>query len=138
MSTEATKIIVKWEKIEQRAEYKRFYGPQFLLQISGSGLVAPSGMFFNPRYSKLHIGDFMRELFIDIWRSDRYWDNMAYLASPAFDAQTIMGSLPISDYANVALNRHVRGVEKIRPSFDSQPPHVNFDFSFYQIKNGNA
>ena len=49
LSTENTKIIVKWEKIKNggKPSYNRFYGPQFLLQISGSGLVAPSGMFFN-------------------------------------------------------------------------------------------
>jgi MoaA/NifB/PqqE/SkfB family radical SAM enzyme len=55
MSNDDTKIIVKWEKIKDKGKpsYNRFYGPQFLLQISGSGLVAPSGMFFNARYSKL-------------------------------------------------------------------------------------
>ena len=39
MSNEDTKIIVKWEKINQEGKtpYKRFYSPQFLLQISGSG-----------------------------------------------------------------------------------------------------
>ena len=47
------KVIVKWDKIKDKEgshHYNRFYGPQFLLQISGSGLVAPSGMFFNARY----------------------------------------------------------------------------------------
>ena len=46
-SNDTTKIIVKWDKIKNKGKpsYKRFYGPQFLLQISGSGLVAPSGMF---------------------------------------------------------------------------------------------
>jgi MoaA/NifB/PqqE/SkfB family radical SAM enzyme len=60
MSNDDTKIIVKWEKIKDKGKpsYNRFYGPQFLLQISGSGLVAPSGMFFNARYSKLHMGNF--------------------------------------------------------------------------------
>ena len=74
MSNDDTKIIVKWEKIKDKGKpsYKRFYGPQFLLQISGSGLVAPSGMFFNARYSKLHMGNFTEERFIDIFRSDRY------------------------------------------------------------------
>jgi len=59
MSNEKTKIIVKWSKIKDKGipTYNRFYGPQFLLQISGSGLVAPSGMFFNARYSKFHIGN---------------------------------------------------------------------------------
>jgi len=63
MSNEQTKVIVKWNKIKvgDKPSYKRFYGPQFLLQISGSGLVAPSGMFFNARYSKLHIGNFTEE-----------------------------------------------------------------------------
>lgn len=127
MSTDVTKIIVKWEKIEQRAEYKRFYGPQFLLQISGSGLVAPSGMFFNAKFSKLHIGNFTEERFIDMFRSDRYWRAMRYLASPAFDARTMMGTLPIQHYASIALDRHARGVERIAPASNSTPPlHVNF------------
>jgi len=73
MSNDQTKIIVKWDKIKDgdKPSYNRFYGPQFLLQISGSGLVAPSGMFFNARYSKLHIGNFTEERFIDIWKSER-------------------------------------------------------------------
>ena len=47
ISNKETKIIVKWDKIKDKGipSYNRFYGPQFLLQISGSGLVAPSGMF---------------------------------------------------------------------------------------------
>ena len=47
-----------------------------MLQISGSGLVAPSGMFFNAKYSKLHIGNFTDERFIDIFRSERYRRSM--------------------------------------------------------------
>ncbi len=128
MSNECTKIIVKWDKIKDgdRPPYKRFYGPQFLLQISGSGLVAPSGMFFNARYSKLHIGNFTEERFIDIWKSDRYWRAMGYLASPAFDAQTMMGTLPIQHYVSVALDRHAKGMERIRPGAEPKPLHVNF------------
>ena len=63
--TDKTKIIVKWSKIEDKGipSYKRFYGPQFLLQISGSGLVAPSGMFFNAINSKFQIGNFLDERF---------------------------------------------------------------------------
>src|SRR3990167_8109049 len=49
MSTPETQVVVKWNKIRMgnRPSYKRFYAPVFLLQISGSGLVAPSGMYFN-------------------------------------------------------------------------------------------
>lgn len=128
MSNEKTKVIVKWDKIKDKGKpsYKRFYGPQFLLQISGSGLVAPSGMFFNARYSKLHMGNFVDERFIDIFKSNRYSTIMNYLASPNFDAQTMMGTLPIQHYVSVALDNHAKDIEKIVPASDSEPLHVNF------------
>ena len=128
LSTEKTKVIVKWDKINDKGKpsYNRFYGPPFLLQISGSGLVAPSGMFFNARYSKLHIGDFTTERFIDIFKSDKYWRAMNYLASPAFDAQTMMGTLPIQHYISIALDNHVKGIHKIHGKSESKPLHSNF------------
>ena len=128
MSNENTKIVIKWDKIKDKGKpsYNRFYGPQFLLQISGSGLVAPSGMFFNARYSKLHIGNFADERFKDIFKSDRYWKIMNYLASPNFDAQTMMGTLPIQHYVSAALDNHLKGIEKISPRLGQKPLHVNF------------
>jgi hypothetical protein len=128
MSNERTKVVVKWEKIHDKGlpSYQRFYGPQFLLQISGSGLVAPSGMFFNAKYSKLHIGNFTEERFRDIFYSERYWGSMNYLASPYFDARTMMGTLPIQHYASVALDRHAKGIETIGRATGQPPMHVNF------------
>ena len=128
MSTEKTKVIVKWDKIRDgdKPPYQRCYGPPFLLQISGSGLVAPAGMFFNARYSKLHIGNFTEERFSDIFKSDRYWRAMNYLASSAFDAPTMMGTLPIAHYASVALDRHAKGIERIQAAKGPKPLHVNF------------
>lgn len=128
MSNEQTKIIVKWNKIKDgdKPSYKRFYGPQFLLQISGSGLVAPSGMFFNARYSKLHIGNFTENRFKDIFKSENYWRAMNYLASPSFDAQTMMGTLPIQHYVSVALDNHIRGIERINSGKGEKPLHSNF------------
>jgi MoaA/NifB/PqqE/SkfB family radical SAM enzyme len=128
MSNDKTKVIVKWDKIKDgdKPSYSRFYGPQFLLQISGSGLVAPSGMFFNARYSKLHIGNFTEERFKDIWRSERYWRAMNYLASPAFDARTMMGTLPIQHYVSVALDNHAKNIQLIQPGGLVKPLHYNF------------
>ena len=128
LSNDKTKIIVKWSKIKDKGlpSYNRFYGPQFLLQISGSGLVAPSGMFFNARYSKLHIGNFVDERFINIFKSNRYWKIMDYLASPNFDAQTMMGTLPIQHYVSEALDNHLKGINRIQPNKDKSPLHVNF------------
>ena len=128
LSNDVTKIIVKWEKIKDggKPSYKRFFGPQFLLQISGSGLVAPSGMFFNARYSKFHMGNFADERFIDIYKSDRYKRIMDYLASPCFDAQTMMGTLPIQHYVSTALDNHLKGTELISPANGLAPLHKNF------------
>ena len=130
LSNNNTKVIVKWDKIENKGKpsYKRFYGPQFLLQISGSGLVAPSGMFFNARYSKLHIGNYVDERFKDIFKSERYWRIMDYLSSPYFDAQTMMGTLPIQHYVSEALDNHIKDIVKIIPasSNNEKPLHVNF------------
>ena len=128
MSNNNTKVIVKWSKIKDKGlpTYNRFYGPQFLLQISGSGLVAPSGMFFNARYSKLHIGNFVDERFKDIFKSDRYYRIMNYLSSPYFDAQTMMGTLPIQHYASVALDNHIKNIDRIKPGSGKKPLHVNF------------
>lgn len=128
LSNDQTKVIVKWEKIKDkgRPSYKRFYGPQFLLQISGSGLVAPSGMFFNARYSKFHMGNFVDERFKSIFNSDRYSRIMDYLASPHFDAQTMMGTLPIQHYVSTALDNHKRGTQRITAAAGEKPLHVNF------------
>ncbi len=128
LGNDETKIIVKWDKIKNKGKptYNRFYGPQFLLQISGSGLVAPSGMFFNARYSKFHIGNFVDERFKDIFNSERYWKIMDYLASPSFDAQTMMGTLPIQHYVSEALDNHLRGISRIPRKTDNKPLHVNF------------
>ena len=127
-SNSRTKIIVKWSKIQNKGlpSYNRFYGPQFLLQISGSGLVAPSGMFFNARYSKFHIGNFVDERFKDIFKSERYWKIMEYLASPNFDAQSMMGTLPIQHYVSEALDNHLKGIKRIKPNKGESPLHVNF------------
>ena len=36
---------------------------------------------------------------------------MDYLASPNFDAQTMMGTLPIQHYVSEALDNHVKGIK---------------------------
>jgi len=51
---------------------------------------------------------------------------MNYLASPNFDAQTMMGTLPIQYYVSEALDRHLKGENKILPKTGPNPLHVNF------------
>ena len=82
---------------------------------------------FNAKYSKLHIGNFTEERFKNIFRSERYRRIMNYLASNRFNAKTMMGSLPIQHYLNVAIDNHLKGVKEITNQKSSEPPlHVNF------------
>ena len=76
--------------------------------------------------AKFHMGNFTEERFIDIISSDRYSRTMNYLASPAFDAQTMMGTLPIQHYVSIALDNHIKGIEKLKPNNGEKPLHLNF------------
>jgi MoaA/NifB/PqqE/SkfB family radical SAM enzyme len=127
LSTEVYQCTVKWSKIEATGtrSYQRCYGAPFLLQISGSGLVAPCGMLFNEKYKKFHIGNICEERFKDIWASDRYWEVMNYLASPEFNAQKMCGSLCLQHKVNEALDKVVKGEGELAPA-DGSVQHVNF------------
>ena len=115
VSDDEYQLVVKWSKIEAKGtrSYQRCYGPPFLLQISGSGLVAPCGMLFNERYNKFHIGNIAQQRFKDIWASDRYWEVMNFLASPNFNAQTMCASLCLQHKVNEALDNNLKGYNKI-------------------------
>ena len=51
---------------------------------------------------------------------------MDYLASPSFDAQTMMGTLPIQHYVSEALDNHLKGIYRIPKKTEDKPLHVNF------------
>ena len=129
LSDDEYQVVVKWSKIEAKGtrSYQRCYGAPFMLQLSGSGLVAPCGMLFNERYKKFHIGNICEKRFKDIWASDRYWEVMNYLASPKFNAQKMCGSLCLQHKVNEALDEYQKG-RLVFPdvSKDSPPQHINF------------
>ena len=126
LSGPVTGIFVKWSKIEHTNRmYRRCYGPPFIIQMSGSGLVAPCGFLFNERYKKFHIGNICDQRFKAIWESDRYWEVMEYLASAEYDARRMCGSLCLQHSVNTALDRHRRG-EKLQEATGERPQHVNF------------
>ena len=97
-----------------------------MIQISGSGLVAPCGMLFNERYKRFHIGNICKTRFKDIWNSDEYWEVMNHLASDNFDAQSMCGTLCLQHKVNEALDNHIKGTKKISQSKIKSVPHVNF------------
>ncbi|TPV96807.1 MAG: radical SAM protein [Myxococcales bacterium FL481] len=127
-SDDEYQVSVKWSKIEAkgRRSYQRCYGAPFLLQLSGSGLVAPCGMLFNERYKKFHIGNICDTRFKDIWASDRYWEVMNYLASPGFNAQKMCGSLCLQHKVNEVLDAAQKGQLTLTTPEGTRPQHLSF------------
>ena len=129
LSDDDYKVVVKWSKIKagNTRSYQRCYGPPFIIQLSGSGLVAPCGMLFNERYKKLHVGNICETRFKDIWASDRYWEVMNYLASPDFNAQKMCGSLCLQHKVNEVLDTLAKGQASMPDlSQHAVPQHINF------------
>ncbi len=104
-STESYQVSVKWSKIMDHGTkcYRQCYGAPFILQLSGSGLVAPCGMLFNEKYERFHIGNIREQRFKDIFHSDRYWEVMDYIASERFNAQTECGTNCLQHKTNEVL-----------------------------------
>ena len=128
LSDDGYQVSVKWSKIGDRGRrpYQRCYGPPFILQLSGSGLVAPCGMLFNERYQKFHIGNICDTRFRDRWASDRYWEVMSYLASADFNAQKMCGSLCLQHKVNEALDAYAKGRADLNRPTGTPPQHINF------------
>lgn len=133
LSTSKTLVKVKWSKIDECSEkgairsYQRCYGAPFLLQISGTGLVAPCGMLFNERYKDwAHLGNITNQRFSDIWNSERYWDCMKFLASEQFNAQNMCGSLCLQHSVNKYLDNYKKGKIQLVDPTGEPPEHLSF------------
>lgn len=128
VSTESTRIVVKWSKLRagRTRSYRQCYGPPFILQISGSGLVAPCGMFFAESYNRYHIGNIARQRFREICTSDRYWRIMQELQSTSFNAQTMCGCLCLQDRINEYLDKLKKGKVVLKEPKDDKPEHISY------------
>lgn len=129
MSDEEYQVTVKWSKIQANGtrSYQRCFGAPFILQVSGSGLIAPCGMLFNEKYKKFHAGNICDTRFKDILASDRYWEVMNYIAGPEFNAQKMCGTLCLQHKVNEFLDSYVKGqIELPNVEGKSEPDHINF------------
>lgn len=118
------RISVKWGRLDGQRRYSRCFGPPFLLQVSGSGLVAPCGFHFNSKYAKFHIGRITEKRFKDIWLSDRYDEVMAYLASDAFDPRAKCGPNCLQHNTCDFLYEYVNG--RVSLPMTPAPPDLAF------------
>lgn len=121
-------VRAKWSKILSGGGrcYAQCYGPPFIMQLSGSGLVAPCGMLFNDRYRRYHIGNIAEQSFKALWESERYWEVMREIASPAFDARSMCGSLCLQHKVNECLWQIKQEGAPLPAASGEEPLHVNF------------
>jgi len=133
------RVAVKWARLadEGKRDYQKCFGPPFILQMSGNGLIAPCGFLFNRKFAKFHIGyiadrktDDGRvipgERFKDIFASDRYWEVVRYLGSDEFDAQKSCGPNCLQTLANSWLDKFDKGTVDLPPEGAKAPPHLAF------------
>ncbi len=127
-STSKTQVSVKWSKIGDKGKrsYQRCYGPPFLLQISGSGLVTSCGMMFNEAYKKYWIGNIVNQGFKEMFNSERYWEVVSYLGSEEFNAQKQCGSLCLQHKVNEYLDGVKKGTIETKVPVGRAPEHLAF------------
>lgn len=121
-------VKAKWSKIlsEGKRRYSQCYGPPFIMQLSGSGLVAPCGMLFNEKYKRFHMGNIADKSFKEIWNSERYWEVINFIASDKFDARTMCGTLCLQHKVNEFLWGVKQGESNLKESVSDIPLHNNF------------
>lgn len=126
LGDETFRVVVKWSRLEDEGKrhYSRCYGPPFITQMSGNGLIAPCGFLFNEKYKAFHIGNITQKRFKDIFNSPRYDEVMAYLASDLFNPQKRCGPNCLQHNTNDWLFRHMHEGQPFPES--AQPAHMEF------------
>lgn len=126
LSDSSFRVVVKWNRIanEGKREYSRCYGPPFIMQLSGNGLIAPCGFLFNEKYKAFHIGNICETRWKDIWASDQYLTVMNYLASPEFDPRSRCGPNCLQDRTNEYLFQLEAG--QVQLPTGPAPAHMGF------------
>jgi MoaA/NifB/PqqE/SkfB family radical SAM enzyme len=119
-------MVIKRDRMKDdgKRDYSKCYGPPFITQMSGNGLIAPCGFLFNEKYKAFHIGNICDTRFKDIFQSDRYWEVMRYLASDEFDPRKRCGPNCLQTQTNSFLFHYVNGDKKLPTG--KPPPHLGF------------
>lgn len=126
-STDDFLVAVKWSKIqaEGKRRFQQCFGPQFFLQASGNGLVAPCGKLFPKRFKKFHIGYLQDKGLKEMWESEHYWQVMEMLTTDDFDPRTCPPWC-VQDNTNELLWDLIHGDTALETPQGEVPQHINF------------
>jgi len=127
-STDNYFVKAKWSKILSKGErdYTKCYGAPFITQISGSGLVAPCGMLFNRKFKRYHIGNIVNTSFKELWKSEKYWEVMDFIASDEFKLKETCATLCLQHKVNEYLWDVRQNNLKLEEPKGDPPDHINF------------
>ena len=130
LSTDTTKIIVRWEKLGNMGDksYSTCHGTNFIIAISGNGNVFPCGHWFDIDKDKYLMGNVNDISFEEIVRSDRF--NEAQKSIRCLDLRSCETNCR-QHQVNITLDRLYQNknrLEEIKAENDQnqRPKHVNF------------
>jgi len=116
VSTDIFRVIVKWGKIlaGKKKNYDTCYcACNFMLRMSGNGVIYPCAQFFDTRSEEFAIGSILEKSFIDIYNSDRYMDVMKRVQMLDVHKECYSGC------KEDAMNEFLWELKNL-------PPHINF------------
>lgn len=118
MSTDATRIIVKWDTIKQKGErpYKGCPSVPFISEVSGNGDWYPCGFMFGdkPELRRYRFGNLHESGLKQIFESDRYHDIIIEMRE-RFNSQTQCRGACRLDKTNKFCYDYLNGVAECEP-----------------------
>lgn len=113
-SVKGYNVIIKWKKVTNKGarSYEQCLGVPFLLYSSGDGKLYPCGAFFYEHEEEYRMGDLVKQSFLEIFESKRYWD--------------IVEKVKKIDVKKCYSNCRTHCINEFLWSLKHPPEHVNF------------
>lgn len=129
LSTDKTKIIVKWQAMERKGtrNYAGCPSVPFISEISGNGNWFPCGYWFadKPEFEKYKFGNVIESRLIDIFNSDRY-DHILKMMRSNFNSLTDCRGACRLDATNEFCYNYLYGGIDNWPTNHSEVMGINF------------
>lgn len=129
-SNDSYQVTVKWTKIldGKNRKYEKCYAAPLLVQMSGSGLIAPCGPLFSSDYEDFHLGNIKETRLKDLYNSEKWWKIMnGLMDGSCLNSKTDCPYLCLQHNTNNLLYEIIENkVEIPDKEMEEKPNHVNF------------